>query len=296
MRGWTGPEMKVHTSRMEESTMRLNMLVAALAALLCTGPILRAASAEIAREVEKPAIVLVHGAFADGSSWSKVIKMLQAKGYTVVAVQNPLSSLAADVAATEHVINQQTRPVVLVGHSWAGVVITQAGNNPKVKALVYVGAFAPDSGQSIADVTAGLPPPPWASTVIKDEAGNQTLPAATISHDFAQDLPPDEQGVVAATQGPWFEGAAADKVTKAAWHDKPSWWVLGTKDHMIDPSLQEKMAAAIKAQVTRVPTSHVAMLADPKAVTAVILAAAENAQSSASKPALTNGHIARFQH
>src|SRR5262249_38768016 len=243
-----------------------------------------------------PAIVLVHGAFADGSSWSKVIALLQAKGYPVVAVQNPLSSLADDVVKTERVINQQTRPVVLVGHSWAGVVITQAGNNPKVKALVYVDAFAPDSGQSIADVTAGLPPAPWSSTLIKDEAGYLTLPAPTVAHDFAQDLPPAEQGVVAATQGPWFEGAAADKVTKASWHDKPSWWVLGTKDHIIDPSLQEKMAAAIKAQVTRVPTSHVAMLADPEAVTAVILAAAEMVQSSTSKPALRNGHVAHCQH
>jgi pimeloyl-ACP methyl ester carboxylesterase len=256
-----------------------------ITALFCASSSLRAAPADTARTDEKPAIVLVHGAFADGSSWSKVIPMLQAKGYPVVAVQNPLSSLADDVAKTEHVINQQTRPVVLVGHSWAGVVITQAGNNPKVKALVYVDAFAPDSGQSIADVTAGLPPEPWTSTLIKDEAGFLTLPAATVAHDFAQDLSPAAQGVVAATQGPWFSGASTDKVTKAAWHEKPSWWVLGTKDRIIAPPLQEKMAAAIQAQVTRVPTSHVAMLAAPKAVTGVILAAADRVRSESSASA-----------
>jgi pimeloyl-ACP methyl ester carboxylesterase len=228
----------------------------------------------------KPAIVCVHGAFADGSSWSKVISLLQAKGYHVVAVQNPLTSLADDVAATERVLNQQTQPVVLVGHSWAGVVITQAGNNSKVKALVYVTAFAPDSGQSIGDATAGSTPLPWQSAVIKDEGGFLTLPAATIMEHFAQDLSPVEQGVVAATQGPWFSGCGADKVTHAAWHDKPSWWVLGEKDRMIAPALQAKMAANIKAKVTKVPTSHVPMLADPEAVTAVILAAADQVQSA----------------
>ena len=270
--------------------MRLKTLAAALTALFFASSVLHAGPAETARQDNKPAIVLVHGAFADGSSWSKVIARLQAKGYPVIAVQNPLSSLADDVAKTERVINQQTRPVVLVGHSWAGVVITQAGDNSKVKALVYIDAFAPDSGQSIADVTSGLPPEPWASALIQDEAGFVTLPAATIAHDFAQDLSPVEQGVIAATQAPWFGGCNTDKVTHAAWHDKPSWWVLGEKDHMIAPSLQEKMAATIRAQVTKVPTSHVAMLANPQAVTDVILAAANKVQSesSASKSALTS--------
>jgi pimeloyl-ACP methyl ester carboxylesterase len=232
-----------------------------------------------------PTIVLVHGAWADGSSWSKVIPLLQAKGYQVVAVQNPLSSLADDVAATERVIHQQTGPVILVGHSWAGVVITQAGNDPKVKGLVYVDAFAPDSGQSVADVTSGLPPAPWNSALIKDEAGFLTLPAATIAHDFAQDLSPAEQGVIAATQGPWFSGSLTDKVSHAAWHEKPSWWVLGEKDQIIAPALQTKMANQIQAKVTKVATSHVAMVADPEAVTAVILAAADSVQSASSASA-----------
>jgi pimeloyl-ACP methyl ester carboxylesterase len=242
---------------------------------------------------KKPAIILVHGAFADGSSWSKVIPMLQAKGYRVTAVQNPLTSLADDVAATNRVINQQTEPVILVGHSWAGVVITEAGNNPKVSSLVYVSALAPDSGQSIVDAVAGFPPAPYEKTLIKDEGGFLWLPPATIATHFAQDLTPVEQGVIAATQVPWYSGCLTDKVTNAAWRDKPSRWVIGEKDLMVSPALQAKMADNIKAKITRVQTSHVAMLADPKAVTAVIIDAAtaktSSEKSGSSQPALTDG-------
>lgn len=223
--------------------------------------------------LKKPTIVLVHGAYADGSSWSKVIPMLQAKGYTVISVQNPLTSLADDVAATNRIIDQQTEPVLLVGHSWAGVVITEAGNNAKVKGLVYVSGLAPDSGQSLVDVTTGFPPS--AAPVIKDEGGYLSLSEAAYMKYFAPDLPPSEQKLLAATQVTWFNGCLTDKVTKAAWHDKPSWWVIGTNDQMVNPQLQEKMAANIKAKVTKVSTSHVAMLADPKAVTNVIIAAAD---------------------
>lgn len=242
---------------------------------------------------KKPVIVLVHGAFADGSSWSKVISVLQAKGYKVVAVQNPLTSLADDVAATTRVINQQTGAVILVGHSWAGVVITQAGNNPKVSSLVYISSLAPDSGQSLVDAVAGFPPAPYEKVLIKDEGGFLWLPQATIATDFAQDLTPAEQGVIAATQVPWFSGCVTDKVTKAAWRDKPSRWVIGENDRMVAPALQSKMAANIKAKVTRVQTSHVAMLADPKAVTDVIIDAA-TAKTSLQKsvsglPAPTDG-------
>jgi pimeloyl-ACP methyl ester carboxylesterase len=259
--------------------MQLNTLTATLAALSCAGTVIHAASAEATGQIGKPAIVLVHGAYADGSSWSKVISLLQAKGYHVVSVQNPTTSLADDVTATERVLNQQTGPVVLVGHSWAGVVITQAGNHPKVKALVYVDASAPDSGQSISDAAAGVPPEPGANAGIKDENGFLLLPDAAVERYFAQDLSHSEQGIIAATQIPWFIGCLSDKVTHAAWHDKPSWWVIGEHDHMISPKLQEKMAATIKAKVTKLPTSHLAMLADPTAVTAVIIAAAAEVQS-----------------
>lgn len=223
--------------------------------------------------VKKPTIVLVHGAYADGSSWSKVIPMLQAKGYTVVSVQNPLTSLADDVGATNRVINQQTEPVLLVGHSWAGVVITEAGNNPKVKGLVYVSGLAPDSGQSVVDVTTGFPQS--AAPVTKDEGGFLSLPEASYLKYFAPDVPLEERKILAATQVTWASGCLTDKVTRAAWRDKPSWWVIGTDDQMVNPKLQEKMAADIKAKVTKVKSSHVVLLTQPKTVTNVIIAASE---------------------
>lgn len=221
-------------------------------------------------------VVLVHGAWADGSSWNKVIPILEAKGLRVVAVQNPLSSLADDVAATTRVINMQPGPVILVGHSWAGVVITQAGNNDKVAALVYVAAFAPDGGQSINDLISGFPPPPYTASLSKDERGYLYLAPEALVQYFAPDLSAATQKLLIATQGPWFYGCLADKVTKAAWHDKPSWWVLSEKDQIIDPRLQQGMATAAKATVTRVQSSHVAMLSKPTEVAATIVAAANS--------------------
>lgn len=225
---------------------------------------------------DTPAIVLIHGAFADGSSWDKVIPILQSHGLKVVAVQNPLSSLADDVSAAQRAINQQPGRVILVGHSWGGTVITQAGNNGKVAALVYVAAFAPDTGQSTNDVTKGLPPPPWANGVIADERGFLTLSADAVSRFFAPDVPKPQQRLIAATQGPVFGGAFDDKVTQAAWHDKPSYWVLSEKDFMIDPKLQAAMARQINAKVTKVRSSHVAMVSKPREVAAVILEAARH--------------------
>ncbi len=221
-------------------------------------------------------VVLVHGAWADGSSWNNVVPLLVAKGIRVVAVQNPLSSLADDVAATTRVIDMQTGPVILVGHSWAGVVITQAGNNDKVAALVYVAAFAPDSGQSINDLIAGFPQPPYIGTLIKDESGYLYLAPEALTQYFAPDLPPATQKLMIATQSPWFYNCLADKVTKAAWHNKPSWWVIPEEDQIIDPRLQQGMAAAVKATVTKVQSSHVAMLSKPNEVAATIMAAANS--------------------
>ena len=259
--------------------MKLNILAAMLTAMVYLTAVIHAVTAEPAAQTGKPTIVLVHGAYADGTSWSKVITLLQSKGYHVVSVQNPTTSLADDVTATERVLNQQTGPVVLAGHSWAGVVITQAGNHANVKALVYVDASAPDSGQSLLDAAAGFPAEPGAGAGVKDENGFLTLPEAAVRNYFAQDLSRDDQGIIYATQTPWGIGCLTDKVTHAAWHDKPSWWVIGEHDHMIAPGLQEKLAAAIRAKVTKLPTSHLAMLADPKAVTAVILAAADQVQA-----------------
>jgi pimeloyl-ACP methyl ester carboxylesterase len=249
-----------------------------LGGLLSLGAFTPASAASAPDDLKGKNVVLVHGAFADGSSWDKVIPILQAKGLHVVAVQNSLKSLDDDAAATKRVIEQQNGPVILVGHSWAGAVITQAGNDDKVKALVYVAAFAPDKDQSINDILKGKPAPSWASALQKDSAGYLTLSTDAIIHDFAQDLPVAQARLVAATQGPWFAGCTDDKVTEAAWHNKPSWWVLTEKDHMIPAPLQAAMAQQIGATVVKVDASHAAMLSKPADVAAAIIAAARSVQ------------------
>ncbi|CAB3766703.1 alpha/beta fold hydrolase [Paraburkholderia humisilvae] len=252
-----------------------------IASVLLMGGLVSLQAAQAAapqQNLQGKTVVLVHGAFADGSSWDKVIPLLEARGLHVVAVQNPLSSLAQDAAATKRVIDAQNGPVVLVGHSWGGAVISEAGNDDKVKALVYVAAFAPDNGQSINDMLKGKPAPVWAAELQKDSAGFLTLSNKGIFDDFAQDLPPAQRRLVAATQGPWFSGCIDDKVSTAAWHAKPSWFVVTDKDRMIDPHLQDAMAGAIGAKVTHADASHVVMLSEPKVVADTIIAAASKAQ------------------
>jgi len=249
-----------------------------LGGLLTLAAVTPAGAATSNDDLKGKSVVLVHGAFADGSSWNKVIPLLEAKGLHVVAVQNSLKSLDDDAAATHRVIEQQTGPVILVGHSWAGAVISQAGNDDKVKALVYVAAFAPDSGQSINDILKGKPAPVWAPELRKDSAGYLTLSTDAILKDFAQDLPPAQARIVAATQGPWFAGCTDDKVSDAAWHNKPSWYVLTQQDRMIPAPLQAAMAQQIGATVVKVDASHVAMLSKPTEVAAAIIAAARAAK------------------
>jgi pimeloyl-ACP methyl ester carboxylesterase len=250
-----------------------------LSLALATGLVAATASyAAPAADLKGTNVVLVHGAFADGSSWDKVVPLLEARGLHVVAVQNPLSSLKDDVAATRRVIEQQNGPVVLVGHSWGGTVITEAGNDDKVKSLVYVAAFAPDNGQSVNDLVKGLPAPAWASDLQKDSGGFLTLSEEGIIHEFASDLPVAQARIVAAKQGPLFGGALDDKVTQAAWHSKPTWFVITGKDHMIDPRLQASMAKQMGATVVKVDASHVAMISQPEKVAAAIIAAAEKSK------------------
>ncbi|RDK02629.1 alpha/beta fold hydrolase [Paraburkholderia lacunae] len=250
----------------------------ASALLLGSAFSLNAAHAASPQDLKGTNVVLVHGAFADGSSWDKVIPLLEARGLHVVSVQNPLSSLADDTAATQRAIDQQTGPVVLVGHSWGGAVITQAGNGDRVKALVYVAALVPDSGESVNDLFKGMPATPGAREIKKDSANFLTLSTNGVVNDFAQDLPPAQARILAATQGPWFAGALDDKVGTAAWHKKPSWYLVANEDRMIDPHAEEAMAKQIGATTTHVDSSHVPMLSQPKAVADAIIAAASKVQ------------------
>ena len=233
----------------------------------------------------KTTIVLVHGAFADGSSWSKVIPILQGKDFNVIAVQNPTTSLADDVAAVGRALETVDGQVVLAGHSWGGVVITEAGIHEKVAALVYVSAFAPSVGQSINDLFADYPQPEWFGAVSADSGGNLRISNEGIAEYFAQDLSDEEQAIVAAVQTPFALSSNAEKVSKAAWEEKPSWFVVSENDRIIYPELERKMAEKLGAKTTEVFASHVSMLAKPEEVANVIIAAAESAQNQQSQSA-----------
>jgi pimeloyl-ACP methyl ester carboxylesterase len=219
-------------------------------------------------------VVLVHGAWADGSSWAKVIPLLQAQGLHVTAVQNPLTSFAEDVAATKRIIALQDGPVILVGHSYGGVVITEAGNDPKVVGLVYVAAFAPGEGQSVTDLTKPYPPAPLGNEVRPDSQGFLTVTPKGIAEDFAQDLTPKEQRLLTATQGQTAGSSFTATVTTAAWRTRHSWFVIAANDRAIPPELHKATAANIKATTITLPSSHVAMLSHPKEVAELIEQAA----------------------
>jgi pimeloyl-ACP methyl ester carboxylesterase len=251
-----------------------------IASLIAFGLAVLLSIPALADGAKKPAIVLVHGAFADGSSWAKVIPILQAKGYNVTAVQNPLTSFADDVAATKRALAQQDGPVILVGHSWAGVVITEAGMDPKVVGLVYVAAFAPDQGEAVGDLGKAYPPPPALAAPIVDKEGFLSLSTDAVVKYFASDLPASEARVVAATQGPISGSAFGAQVSGVAWKTKPSWYIVSKLDSAIAPDEERFFAKRMKATTTELNASHVSMLSQPKAVAAVIMDAAAKAPAA----------------
>ncbi len=216
-------------------------------------------------------VVLVHGAWADASSWGRVIAQLQAKGARVVAVQNPTTSLADDVAATRRTLALIEGPVVLAGRSWGGTVITEAGTAPNVKALVYVAAFAPEVGESTGDQVGQHEAPPGLGEVRPDGDGFLKMSVDGWIHDVAQDLPEAEARVLAATQPPLGLATFADKVTATAWSSRPNWYVISGDDRAVSVELQRALAAKLKAKTTELQASHVALLSQPAAVAAVIL-------------------------
>jgi len=220
-------------------------------------------------------ILLIHGAWADGSSWSKVIPLLEARGYHVVSVQIPLTSLADDVAATKRAIALQDGPLVLVGHSYGGVVITQAGSDPKVASLVYVSAFAPAEGESVGSISKPYPQTPIGAEIRPDSQGFLSITSKGIAEDFAQDLSDREKQLLAATQIPVNVTAFGTPVTTAAWKTKPNWFMVAANDRVISPELEKAEAQAMKATTVIVPSSHVIMLSHPKETADVISDAAE---------------------
>jgi pimeloyl-ACP methyl ester carboxylesterase len=226
---------------------------------------------------DKPvSVILVHGAWADGSSWNDVIPYLLDKGLTVVSVQNPLSSLADDVAATRRAIDLQPGPVLLVGHSWGGVVITEAGRHEKVAGLVYVAAFGPAEGESVNTLLGNkdIAPPAGLAGVYPDAHGYLWQKPENIAAHFAQDMSPAQTRLLATIQNPIAAKCFDEKVGVAAWQSKPSWYLLATQDHMIPPAAQQLFATRMNANVTRLDTSHVPMLSKPKDVANAIIAAA----------------------
>jgi pimeloyl-ACP methyl ester carboxylesterase len=229
------------------------------------------------RGAAKPgkAIVLVHGGFVDGSGWAGVHKILKNKGYNVLVVQNPTKSLADDVATTRAVIDSQDGEVVLVGHSYGGAVITEAGMHPKVSSLVYITAFAPDKGESVASLIANPPPGAPVPPILPPKDGYLFLDRAKFAASFAADVEEDTAAFMADSQVPWGVDALSGAVTEPAWRAKPSYYLVATGDKMIPPPAQQAMATRAKAQVTEVPGSHAIYVSKPAAVAEFIQQAAD---------------------
>jgi pimeloyl-ACP methyl ester carboxylesterase len=225
----------------------------------------------------RKAIVLVHGGFVDGSGWEDVYKILKKDGYEVSVVQNPTTSLADDVAATKRVVATQQGQVILVGHSYGGVVITEAGNDPKVGGLVYIAAFAPDRGESVASLIKDPPPGAPVPPILPPQDGYLTLDKAKFAASFAADVDSTKAEFMANSQVPWGLEALNGAVSEPAWRKKPSWYLIATDDKMIPPPAQQAMSKRAGASVVEVKGSHAVYVSQPRAVAALIEKAATGA-------------------
>ena len=250
----------------------LALTLAATGAIAMT-PTSQAASPTQAQNGTKN-VVLVHGGFVDGSGWNKVYKILKNDGYNVTIVQNPTNSLADDVAVTKRAIAQQDGPVVLVGHSYGGVVVSEAGTDPKVDSVVYIAAFAPDKGESVQTLIANPPPGASVPPILPPQDGYLFLDRAKFAAAFAGDVSPEEATFMADSQVPWGVEALAGAVTNPAWKSKPSWYLVATEDHMIPPPAQQMMAKRAGSTVVEVPGSHAIYVSKPEAVAKLIAQAA----------------------
>ena len=220
-------------------------------------------------------IVLVHGGFVDGSGWSKVYRGLSKDGYNVTIVQNPTTSLADDVAATKLTLSQISGTVILVGHSYGGAVISEAGNEAKVKGLVYIAAFAPDKGESVQTLIGTPPPGAPVPPILPPQNGFLFLDRAKFAEAFAADVAPAEAAFMADSQVPWGVNALSGAVTEPAWKSKHSWYLVTTDDKMIPPPAQRQMARRAGATVVEVKGSHAVYVSQPKAVIKLIEQAAK---------------------
>ena len=221
-------------------------------------------------------IVLVHGGFVDGSGWEDVYRILKKDGYRVSIVQNPTTSLADDVAVTKRVIAEQKGPVILVGHSYGGAVITEAGNDPRVTGLVYITAFAPDRGESVASLIKDPPPGAPVPPILPPTDGFLALDKTQFAASFAADVAPEKADFMANSQVPWGVAALSGAITEPAWKAKPSWYLVATDDRMIPPAAQRLMSKRAGSSVVEVKGSHAIYVSQPKAVAELIEKAAKS--------------------
>jgi pimeloyl-ACP methyl ester carboxylesterase len=228
-------------------------------------------------------IVLVHGGFVDGSGWEAVYAALRQAGYSVAIVQNPTVTLADDVAVTRRVIAAQDGPVVLVGHSYGGAVITEAGNDPKVAGLVYIAAFVPDAGESVSSLIKDPPPGAPVPPIVGPADGFLALDKAKFAAAFAADLPADKAAFLADSQVPWGVGALTGAVTQPAWKAKPSFYLVASDDRMIPPDAQRLMSKRAAATVVEVKASHSVFASQPQAVASLIQQAARGLNTASAK-------------
>jgi len=241
--------------------------------MVATGAAAAALSTKAMAAVPARNVVLVHGLFADGSSWSEVIPRLQAQGLNVTSVQNPLTTLPEAVASAQRVLARQDGPTVLVGHSFSGMIVTEAGVDPKVSAVVYIAARAPDAGEDYAALAGRFPAPPASAGVVFDGDEGRLTEAAFL-RDFAGDLPEAKARVLYAAQWPFHKALLTGKTTHAAWRSKPSFYAVSTEDRTINPDLERFMAKRMGATTIEIPSSHLSLISHPQEVTELILQAA----------------------
>src|SRR5690349_10654971 len=226
-------------------------------------------------------VVLVHGGFVDGSGWEGVYRKLKEDGYNVSIVQNPTLSLADDVAVTKRTLASQDEPAILVGHSYGGAVITEAGNDPKVAGLVYITAFAPDKGESVATLIKDPPPGAPVPPILPPQDGYLFLDRAKFSASFAADVDAEKAAFMADSQVPWGVEALSGKISEPAWKAKPSWYLIATDDKMIPPDAQRSMSKRAGSTVVEVKGSHAIYVSQPEAVASLIEQAAKSVKTSA---------------